>query len=134
MELELKTKQLVDELKKTCADNGLGNSGFEYIIITEVFLYKFMNDKFFYEIRKRDKKYRDVENLEAVLKAMPDSEYERLLFGLPPTVTKLKKEQWLSFFFNAQNQEEFAKLFDDTLKAIASDNADIFSVGTSGGE
>ena len=37
---------------KVCADAGLGNSGNEYQIITEIFLYKFINDKFIYEIKK----------------------------------------------------------------------------------
>jgi type I restriction enzyme M protein len=40
------TKELIDELKKVCADFGLGNDGNESKIITQMFLYKFMNDKF----------------------------------------------------------------------------------------
>ena len=48
--LTTKTKQLVDDLKSICANHGLGNDGNEYKIITEVFLYKFMNDKFFHEV------------------------------------------------------------------------------------
>ncbi len=52
--LTTKMKQLVDDLKSICANHGLGNDGNEYKIITEVFLYKFMNDKFFYEVRRLD--------------------------------------------------------------------------------
>ncbi len=37
------TKQLIDGLKAVCADYGLGNDGNEFKIITQVFLYKFMN-------------------------------------------------------------------------------------------
>jgi type I restriction enzyme M protein len=134
--LEMKTKRLVDELKKVCADHGLGNDGNEYKIITEVFLYKFMNDKFFYEVRQLNKKYKNLsaKELENLLQSMNDEEYGLLLFALPPTVAKLKKEQFLSNLYNAQDKPEFAKYLDDTLRGVANDNADIFSVGTAGGE
>ena len=41
-----KTLQLIDALKATCQSYGMGNDGNEYKIITQVFLYKFLNDKF----------------------------------------------------------------------------------------
>lgn len=41
-----KTKELIDGLKTVCSNYGLANTGYEYKIITEVFLYKFLNDKF----------------------------------------------------------------------------------------
>lgn len=129
-----KTKQLVDDLKSICANHGLGNDGNEYKIITEVFLYKFMNDKFFYEVRQLDKKYCNSKNLEDTLKNLPDDEYEFMLLQLPAGVAKLKKEHFLSNLYNSQNKPEFAKYFDDTMRDVASYNSDIFSVGTSGGE
>ena len=46
-----KTLQLIDALKATCQSYGMGNDGNEYKIITQVFLYKFLNDKFGYEIK-----------------------------------------------------------------------------------
>ena len=48
MPIKAKTIQLIDELKATCATYGMGNDGNEYKIITQVFLYKFLNDKFGY--------------------------------------------------------------------------------------
>jgi type I restriction enzyme M protein len=53
---------------------------------------------------------------------------------LPPNVAQLHKEHYLSTLYNAQTREQFAKLFDDTMKSLALLNADIFSVGTAGGE
>ena len=47
-----KTIHLIDELKSTCQTYGMGNDGNEYKIITQVFLYKFLNDKFGYEVKK----------------------------------------------------------------------------------
>lgn len=46
-----KTIQLIDALKATCKAYGMGNDGNEYKIITQVFLYKFLNDKFGYELK-----------------------------------------------------------------------------------
>ena len=45
-------KQLIDDLKSVCANYGLGNDGNEFKIITQVFLYKFLNDKFAYEAKR----------------------------------------------------------------------------------
>ena len=43
-----KVTELIDNLKGICATYGLGNDGNEFKIITQVFLYKFLNDKFAY--------------------------------------------------------------------------------------
>ena len=52
MDLKEKTIRLIDDLKATCQSYGLGNDGNEYKIITQIFLYKFLNDKFGYELKK----------------------------------------------------------------------------------
>ena len=51
MDLREKTFRLIDDLKLTCQSYGLGNDGNEYKIITQMFLYKFLNDKFGYAIK-----------------------------------------------------------------------------------
>jgi type I restriction enzyme M protein len=129
--LTAKTKELVDDLKSICANHGLGNDGNEYKIITEVFLYKFMNDKFFHEVRGVDG-YADAS--EERLKALSDDDYDMLLLMLPPSAARLNREHYLSNLYNSQNRPQFANLFDDTMKSLAALNADIFSVGTAGGE
>jgi len=126
-----KIKLLVDELKSICANNGLGNDGNEYKIITEVFLYKYMNDKFFNEVHYLDG-YADA--TEENLKSLSDDDYEVLLLEIPPNVAKLYPKHYLSHLFNSQNGEQFSKLFDNTMRDLAVLNADIFSVGTAGGE
>ena len=52
MKIREKTVALIDALKATCQTYGMGNDGNEYKIITQVFLYKFLNDKFGYEVKK----------------------------------------------------------------------------------
>ena len=44
-DIKEKTLKLIDGLKATCQSYGMGNDGNEYKIITQVFLYKFLNDK-----------------------------------------------------------------------------------------
>jgi type I restriction enzyme M protein len=127
------TKQLIDNLKGICASYGLGNDGNEFKIITQVFLYKFMNDKFGYEIKKLDSKLKNSENWERAISGYSDKDYETLLLKMSPDSAKLKREHFLSNLHNRQNQEEFAKFFDDTLRDIAIFNNDIFSVKTGTG-
>lgn len=127
------TKQLIDNLKGICASYGLGNDGNEFKIITQVFLYKFMNDKFGYEVKKLDPKLKNSENWEKTISEYSDKDYETLLLKMNPDSAKLKRAHFLSNLHNRQNQEEFAKFFDDTLRDIAIFNNDIFSVKTGTG-
>lgn len=129
---EIKTKNLIDELKGICANYGLGNDGNEFKIITQAFLYKFMNDKFAYEVKKIDKDL-NVKNWAEKLKQYNEEEFEFLLMQLKPDTAKLKPEHFLDELFNRQNESDFGKLFDDTLRDIAIFNNDIFSVKTEGG-
>jgi len=127
------TKQLIDSLKGVCATYGLGNTGDEFKIITQTFLYKFMNDKFGYEVKQLDPKLRNAENWEAEITKYTDKQYQTLLDRMSPDSAQLKRHHYLSHLHNRQNDEEFAKLFDDTLRDIAITNNEIFSVKTGSG-
>lgn len=129
----VQTKGLIDNLKGVCANYGLGNDGNEFKIITQVFLYKFMNDKFGYELKQLDTKLGKADNWEKLLAGYSESDYEMLLLRMNPDSAKLKREHCLSNLYNKQDKEEFAKLFDDTLRDIAIFNNDIFSVKTGTG-
>jgi len=128
-----KTKALIDSLKSISANYGLGNDGNEFKIITQVFLYKFMNDKFSFEVKRIDRKLKDVDNWEKRLSEYSEDDYEMLLLQLGADTAKLKPEHFISTLFGRQNESDFAKLFDDTLMDIAVTNNDIFSVKTDGG-
>ncbi|MGE6668169.1 HsdM family class I SAM-dependent methyltransferase [Paenibacillus xylanexedens] len=127
------TKDLIDNLKGVCTSYGLGNDGNEFKIITQVFLYKFMNDKFGYEVKELEPKLRSLENWEQEIVKYSDDQYEMLLLRMNPDSAKLKREHYLSYLYNKQASEEFAKLFDDTLRDIGIFNNDIFSVKTGTG-
>lgn len=128
-----KTKELIDSLKSISANYGLGNDGNEFKIITQVFLYKFMNDKFAYEIKKIDSKLRNADNWEVELDNYSEDDYEMLLLQISADTARLNKEHFISTLFDRQNESDFSKLFDDTLMDIAIKNNDIFAVKTDGG-
>jgi type I restriction enzyme M protein len=130
----VQTKALIDNLKGVCASYGLGNDGNEFKIITQTFLYKFMNDKFGYEIKRiMPKELAEADPWEQALGTLDPQAYEMLLLQLPPDSAKLQREHFISYLHNNQNREEFAKLFDDTLRDIAIQNNDIFAVKTDAG-
>lgn len=134
----IKTKRMIDDLKAICANYGLGGSPGEYKIITQVFLYKYLSDKFIYEARRVEPSLNGAENAEEILTAMPDDQYDMLLMMLGGDTARLKKKHYISFLFNHQNDDTmkkpdgspypFYELFDDTLVDIANFNLDIFSV------
>jgi type I restriction enzyme M protein len=128
-----KTKALIDDLKGICASYGLGNDGNEFKIITQVFLYKFLNDKFAYELKQLEPALQQAEKWEEALGAYTGDDYQMLLFQLPAGTAKLKREHLISYLFGKQNESDFAKTFDDTLRDIAILNNDIFAVKTGTG-
>lgn len=130
---EIKTKQLIDSLKGICASYGLGNDGNEFKIITQVFLYKFLNDKFAYELKKVNPIIAKAENWEEAFDALNSDDREMLSLQLGADTAVLKSEHLIAHLFNRQNESDFAKLFDDTLRDIAKENNDIFAVKTDGG-
>ncbi|MBK8623999.1 MAG: SAM-dependent DNA methyltransferase [Saprospiraceae bacterium] len=131
---EKQTKTLIDDLKSVCANYGLGNDGNEFKIITQVFLYKFLNDKFAYEIKQIDPVIAKAEHWEEALKSYSKEDYEMLLMQMSESTARLQPEHYISWLFENQNQPKFADVFDQTLLDIARLNTDIFSVKTDGGE
>ena len=127
------TRTLIDDLKAICANYGLGNDGNEFKIITQAFLYKFLNDQFASAVKKTQPHIAKADKWEEVLTSMECEQYEMLLLSLPAGVAHLKPVHFIGYLFNSQNQKDFAQTFDDTLIDIASSNTDVFSIKTEGG-
>ena len=129
------TIALIDSLKSTTSYFGLANSGGEYKIITEMFLYKYFNDKFGYEA-KRDKIYGErlskADKWDAEYDKFTEEEVEDLFSYLPASVPLLKPEHTLAHLYNTSGSGDFSTRLDATLIDIANLNADTFSVVTSG--
>lgn len=132
-QFEQRTRELIDNLKAICAAYGLGNDGNEFKIITQVFLYKFLNDKFAFEAKKIRPDLAKAESWEAAIAAMSADDMEMLQMQMGPDTARLKPEHFIAHLFGRQNAPEFAKLFDDTLRDIAITNNDIFAFKTEGG-
>lgn len=133
IQFQQKVRELIDGLKAICANYGLGNDGNEFKIITQAFLYKFLNDKFAYEAKKVEPSLAQAEKWEDVLSKMSDDELEMLALQMPADTAILKPQHFISYLFSQQNEPDFSKLFDDTLRDISIQNNEIFAVQTDGG-
>ena len=130
-----KTKEMIDGLKSVCSTYGLGNASSEYKIITEIFLYKYLNDKFIYEVKRVDKNFNEntpTIEVEKYLYNLEPNDFSILTMRMNSNVAKIKKEYMISYLFNNQNSTfpDFYQLFDNALVGISNDNIDIFSVKT----
>ncbi len=133
LEFQQKTKSLIDSLKSICANYGLGNDGNEFKIITQTFLYKFLNDKFAYEAKKIDESIAKADKWEEALTALSEDDLEMLQLQMGADTARLKPTHFINYLFSQQNAPDFAKLFDDTLIDIAISNNEVFAVKTDGG-
>lgn len=128
--LESEIERIIDDLKGICNQHGLGNQGDEERIITTTFLYKFLNDKFTYNLHKFAKDtgidYKVIlknENLE--LDAFYDSFAGSVAFDYEDTIEYLMK--YASY-------NDFYKKFDDALMHISlNPRNDAFNIETADG-
>lgn len=128
LSIQQQTKDLIDRLKSTTSVNGLGNSGNEYVVIVQIFLYKFLNDKFVYSAKKvQPELVEGGKDIYDSLKKLSDDDYEFLCSLLEDTVI-LKKEQLIPFVSARRNDDNFAKILDSTMESIANENSDVFFI------
>lgn len=111
-------KRMIDDLKAMTADLGLANTGDEYKIISELFTYKFLNDKLLYEFEQREDK---------------SESFEDFVDYADSGIARIKKEHLLTNLFQKQNDPKFHKMFDSAMKEISEMNQDVFSIETSTG-
>lgn len=130
MNIKEKTIALIDSLKATCQTYGMGNDGNEYKIITQVFLYKFLNDKFGYEVKKISPELREAEKWELVYAEMSEDDVLDIFDGLSPEVPRLNPEHLIANLWNQQAKGDFDLIFDSTMSDIADKNIEIFSTQT----
>lgn len=130
MNIKEKTIALIDALKSTCQTYGMGNDGNEYKIITQIFLYKFLNDKFGYEVKKISSKLANAQKWELVYAEMSEDDRLDILDELSPDVPKLNPEHLIANLWNQQAKGDFDLIFDSTMTDIADVNMDIFSTQT----
>ena len=125
-----KTIELIDALKATCQTYGMGNDGNEYKIITQVFLYKYLNDKFGYEVKKISEKLKKSEKWEITYEEMTEDERFDIFDSLSSDVPHLYPQHLIANLWNQQAKEDFDVIFDNTMLDIADKNIDIFFTQT----
>ncbi|WP_243156457.1 N-6 DNA methylase [Clostridium sp. C8-1-8] len=126
-EIENKIKQMIDELKGLCTTNGLGNQASEEKVITSIFLYKFLNDKFMYNLQQFAEELEMtieevIKNENDELDAFYDMHSKDVSFEYQDTITKL---------MDKVSSETFYKEFDNALIRISnSAKNEIFALET----
>ncbi|MBO7639505.1 MAG: SAM-dependent DNA methyltransferase [Treponema sp.] len=133
-EIKDRTINLIDELKATCQQKGLGNDGNEFKIITQVFLYKFLNDKFGWTLKNKEGRYKKqfakAEKWDEEYAKLSDEEQKRVCRSLGADCPNLYTRHLISTLWNQQGKENFDQIFDDTMEDIATVNMETFSTMT----
>ena len=130
MTIKENTVALIDALKSTCQTYGMGNDGNEYKIITQVFLYKFINDKFGFSVKKISPKLAAAKQWEKVYEEMSEDDRLDIFDDLSPDIPRLNPEHLISNLWNQQTKGDFDLIFDRTMTDIADKNMAIFSTQT----
>lgn len=127
------TQKLIDELMRVLNTYGLATDSAGYEIVTQIFLYKFLNDKFI----KSSKNTLNIENniqLYEKLEELNETEEMNLFIKNGPEVPRFKLQHTIHSLVKNTNDDKFFELLDDTLNEISLTNSEIFSASQSEGE
>ena len=131
VELEKNIKSIIDDLQGLCSTNGLSNTAYEEVVVTSVFLYKFLNDKFVANLKKFCKE--TGEPYESVRKNIDDM--LDAFYAAYPQDVAFKYEDTIDYLVQHIKEDNFYDQFDKTLVRISEYKENqSFSVETAGGE
>ena len=116
-EAEQHIEKMIDRLKGLCSQSGLGNQAGEEEVITNVFIYKFLNDKMLYNLQQFADDYEIT--VEEVLEDRSPSGYLDEFYDAHGLDVRIEPEQMIGALAGKVEQADFPVLFDDTLEAIA---------------
>lgn len=127
--------ELINDIKSCIRAAGINNDSSEFEVVTEIFLYKFLNDKLRYELKNISPKLADAEDFDKALNDLSEQEFNGLLRDLNADTAIIKRDQTISFLYQHKEYtdsegNDFAWLLDKTLVDIANNNLGIFSVST----
>lgn len=112
-------KKMIDELKAMSTALGLANTGNEYKVISELFTYKFLNDKLINDFEVREDK---------------DESFQDFIDFADSKTARITEEYLISSLFQLQNQPDFHETFDKALETISELNKDIYAIETTTGK
>ena len=129
-ELEQKIKEIIDQLKGLSTTHGLGNQAVEEEIITSIFLYKFLNDKFMYNINEFSEEIGIPIN--DIL--MNKDEIIEVFYSRYASDVAFENEQTIEYLVNQTSKDNFYKIFDNALENISNNPKNKeFSIETADG-
>jgi type I restriction enzyme M protein len=139
-ELENKIEGIIDDLKGVCNQHGIGNTGDEERVITTVFLYKFLNDKFMYNLREfANKTYglngeqKAIDSECAAIFRNKNMELDAFYDAFSGNVI-FNKEDTIEYLIQFASSNDFYKKFDAALKSISDNPRNIaFNIETADG-
>ena len=114
-EYERKIESMIDELQGLCSQQGLSNTASEEEVVTTVFLYKFLNDKFMYNLNKFGEDIGEtveelLSNENDELDAFYDEHSQDVMFRTEDTIESLVKHV---------SKDNFYEHFDAALERIS---------------
>ena len=128
--LETKIKQMIDELKGLCQTNGLSNQASEEVVITSVFLYKFLNDKFMANL----KDFADETGLSSEEILRNEEDELSAFYDSYPQDVAFRYEDTIECLINEVGNDDFYTLFDNALERISDyPQNEEFSIDTADG-
>tara|TARA_B100000886_G_scaffold40266_1_gene24903 strand:- start:1545 stop:3167 length:1623 start_codon:yes stop_codon:yes gene_type:complete len=124
--------ELIDKLKSITSNNGFAGTPEESKIITQVFLFKFLHDKFFFKLKAILKIY-DNHELLSYLNKLSENEYSKIMMQLDADTAIFKKNHFIENLFSKQNSPNFAEEFDKIFNQLSELNQ-VFTIDNSSGE
>lgn len=129
-ELENNIKEIIDDLQGLCSQNGLSNTAGEEIVVTSVFLYKFLNDKFIANLKSFANDTGSA--FEDIIKN--ENDYLEAFYDTYPQDVAFAYEDTIDYLVGNIGDSDFYKQFDKTLTRISNyPQNSSFSVETSEG-
>ena len=126
-DIQTKIQSMIDELKGLCNQCSLSNSASEEVIVTTVFLYKFLNDKYMYNLQKwAEKVKKPVDELlkdESLMEAFKAKYGYDVIFDYKDTI---------QYLISDVSKDDFYKTFDSALEDLSDRNKHL-SIKTSDG-
>lgn len=114
-----KMKVMIDELKAMTTSLGLGNGGDEYKIISELFTYKFLNDKLLHDFENREDR---------------DEKFDEFVDFADDETPKMREEHLINNLYQLQNQDNFHQIFDNAFIEVNELNKDVYNIETTSGK
>lgn len=130
VKLESSIESIIDQLKGICSQQGLGNSGEEERVITTVFLYKFLNDKFMYHLKMF------ANDIKVDYKTILKNENDELdaFYDKFSGNIALNYQDTIEYLISKVNLDNFYTYFDGALKRISENQRnENFNIETSDG-